>query len=59
MTTYETYQLVRRRVCQDCGHRFHTIQPQERVIDDSQLHWPISGKKARMIVYQAKDDQKA
>ncbi len=51
----EEGQIIRRRVCHNCGHRWYTLQYPEVVISGEEVYWPKGGRKC---VYNPKQNAK-
>ena len=44
-----TYDLIRSRQCNECGHRFYTRQPREQLLPLEQIAWHKNGRNARLV----------
>ncbi len=47
--TENSEEIVRRRKCNDCGHRWYTIQERERPLDSYRIRWRSKDGNKRMI----------
>lgn len=51
--TENTDEIVRRRRCKDCGHRWYTIQERERLLESYRIAWHSKSGNKRIIRLRA------